>query len=301
MKRVKSETGQKRKAGEDDHGEHPAGSSADEWQPRSTYTMDLHALKGILDSMAEVNRQQTAAMMEHQCQQTAEMIEKLLNRGAARQGDGGDGGSEGEHHGATPYPRFDYGRAMQNFKRRMPSFKVGAQPFDQFCNDFYLSADQSGFEAPPESHTDYNEIMRRRGNCLKGLFYQCLSTEAKALAGRRLYPAGPECTPMTFKAYTDKMRLLFEPTSESEGRGTNSSPEASTKTKIRCCICRIKSRCSNGPSQRPKEILIYFSTARLTDCTTRYCARRCAKRRAPTRSNIRRTWRSISTPSGKVS
>ena len=95
-------------------------------------------------------------------------------------------------------------------------FEMGAQPFEQFCNDFHLSADQSGFDPPAVGHPEYDDICKRRGYCLKGLFYQCLSTEAKALAGRRLYPTGVECEKMTLKEYIDKLRLLFEPPSESE-------------------------------------------------------------------------------------
>ena len=79
-KPVKPEPEPQRTSGEDDHGEEPAGSSADQ-QPRSAYTMDMAALKDILTSMAETNRQQTQLMMEHQRQETAEIIEKLLKRG----------------------------------------------------------------------------------------------------------------------------------------------------------------------------------------------------------------------------
>ena len=126
-----------------------------------------------------------------------------------------DGGAEGErpppHH-----PDFDYARATQNFKRRMPSFEIGTQPFEQFRLDFKLSADQSGFDTPLRDHPRFNELMDKRGTALKGLFYQCLSTEAKALAGRRLYPTGDECKPLHFGVYVEKLRLLFEPPSESE-------------------------------------------------------------------------------------
>ena len=111
----------------------------------------------------------------------------------------------------------DYSVAVNNFKRRMPSFEIGTQPFEQFRRDFQLTADQSGFDFyPTDDHPHKDEIKLRRGTALKGLFYQCLSTEAKALAGRRLYPTGDECKGMKLDEYIEKLRLLFEPPSESE-------------------------------------------------------------------------------------
>ena len=78
----------------------------------------------------------------------------------------------------------DYAKATQNFKWRMPIFEIGTQPFKQFRLDFQLSADQSGFKIPDDSHPRFAEILHKRGQALNGLFYQCLSTGAKALAGQ---------------------------------------------------------------------------------------------------------------------
>ena len=111
----------------------------------------------------------------------------------------------------------DYSVSVNNFKRRMPSFEIGTQPFEQFCRDFQLTADQSGFDFFPKNDNPHrDEILYRRGAALKGLFYQCLSTEAKALAGRRLYPTSDECKNIKLEEYIERLRLLFEPPSESE-------------------------------------------------------------------------------------
>ena len=48
------------------------------------------------------------------------------------------------------------------------------------------------------------------------MFYQCLSAEAKALAGWRLYPTSDDCKTLSLKNYMAKLQLLFEPPSESE-------------------------------------------------------------------------------------
>ena len=92
----------------------------------------------------------------------------------------------------------------------IPSFELGSQPFDQFRLDFQLLADQSGFKAPIIGHAQYTELRDRKNYCVKGLFYQCLSTEAKALTGWRLYPTAGGCSAMSLKEYVEKLWLLFE-------------------------------------------------------------------------------------------
>ena len=147
---------------------------------------------------------------------TQSVLDAFFQRDQANRaaGDGGHGGTAG-----PPAPRFftpDYNQATQNFKRRMPSFELGSQPFEQFKLDFQLSADQSGFDKPQTGHPDFTELRDRRDKCLKGLLYQCLSAEAKALAGRRLYPTAEECDLLSLMQYMVKLQMLFEPPSESE-------------------------------------------------------------------------------------
>ena len=164
------------------------------------YAMDETTLKNILDGVMERNMTMLMRVLDER------------REGEVARPDGGVRGERPPHN----QPDFDYARATQNFKRRMPSFEIGTQPFEQFRLDFKLSADQSGFDTPTRDHPRFNELMDKRGTALKGLFYQCLSAEAKALAGRRLYPTGDECQPLYFGAYVEKLRLLFEPPSESE-------------------------------------------------------------------------------------
>ena len=162
-----------------------------------------------------MNDAQFQAMMDHMTNSFGRMLRTVI------QGDDSFDEGAGDDTTRPPPPSKylsgpDYAKATQNFKRRMPTFEIGTQPFEQFRLDFQLSADQSGFETPASDHPKFNDIMTKRGQALKGLFYQCLSTEAKALAGRRLYPTGEECKGMKLDEYIQKLRLLFEPPSESE-------------------------------------------------------------------------------------
>ena len=146
-------------------------------------------------------------------------VVSLVTQSVLEAFNGGSQRNQGTGEGTAPTPRVytpDYNQATQNFKRRMPSFELGSQPFEQFKLDFQLSADQSGFDAPEIGHPDYVALRDKRSRCLKGLLYQCLSAEAKALAGRRLYPTDDECDLLDLKQYMVKLQLLFEPPSESE-------------------------------------------------------------------------------------
>ena len=112
-----------------------------------------------------------------------------------------------------------FAKDIQNFKRRLPVFVIGQQPYTQFKMEFELNVDQSGFVLPAMNDVGleaYGNARDRRNNALRGLLYQCLSAEARALAGRRLYPMSEECRNMSIDEYSTKLQALFEPASESE-------------------------------------------------------------------------------------
>ena len=133
----------------------------------------------------------------------------------------GDGKQAEAGAAATaPAPRYvtpDYNKATQDFKRKMPSFELGSQTFEQFKMDLHLSADQSGFNKAPFDHLRNIELRDRRDECLKDLMYQCLQLKAKRLAGWRLYPTSDKCKALTIKDYCAKLQLLLKaPPAESE-------------------------------------------------------------------------------------
>ena len=119
-------------------------------------------------------------------------------------------------------PREDEGsfaKDIQNFKRKLPTFVIGQQPYNQFRMEFDLNVEQSGFVLPAVDDVGreaYRQACDRKANALRGLLYQCLSTEARRLAGRRLYPTSEECRSLDIDAYSAKLQALFEPASESE-------------------------------------------------------------------------------------
>ena len=146
---------------------------------------------------------------------TKAMMQAFREGQAQAEGDGGHDEEARDPNLLKHWTR-DYNQATQNFKRRMPSFELSAQPFKQFKLDFQFSADQSGFESPAIGPPKYAELRGRKDQCLKGLLYQCLSVEAKVLAGGQLYPTAYECSALSLKEYVEKLQLLFEPPSESE-------------------------------------------------------------------------------------
>ena len=112
-----------------------------------------------------------------------------------------------------------FAKDIQNFKRKLPAFIVGQQPYNQFRMEFDLNVEQSGFVLPVQAEVGrdaYVQARDKRNNALRGLLYQCLSTEARRLAGRRLYPTSEECQFLTIDEYSTKLQALFEPASESE-------------------------------------------------------------------------------------
>lgn len=111
-------------------------------------------------------------------------------------------------------PPADQGRwtiAINNFKRKLPIYTVGACSFTQFKLDFNLNARESGFVVQENA-----DLEKARQDVLKGLMYGCLTGEAKKLAGRRSYPDDAECTPLTLADYARRLQNLFEPADESE-------------------------------------------------------------------------------------
>ena len=102
--------------------------------------------------------------------------------------------------------------SINNFKRKPPTYTVGANSFQQFKMDFNLTAQESGFTPFP----DGSEPEKARQQVLKGLMYGCLSGEARKLAGRRSYPGSEACNDMTMQEYVQKLQHLFEPADESE-------------------------------------------------------------------------------------
>ena len=111
-------------------------------------------------------------------------------------------------------PANDLQKEINNFKRKPPSFDVGIVPFAQFKLDFILAAEQSGFRELED--TDSDAYKNKYHQCLKGLLYQCLVGTARAMAGRRMYPASDECASLTIDEYSDRLLNLFDSRHESD-------------------------------------------------------------------------------------
>ena len=62
-------------------------------------------------------------------------VVSLVTQSVLEAFNGGSQRNQGTGEGTAPTPRVytpDYNQATQNFKRRMPSFELGSQPFEQF-------------------------------------------------------------------------------------------------------------------------------------------------------------------------
>ena len=144
-----------------------------------------------------------------------------------------------------------FAKDIQNFKRKLPAFIVGQQPYNQFRMEFDLNVEQSGFVLPVQAEVGrdaYVQARDKRNNALRGLLYQCLSTEARRLAGRRLYPTSEECQLLTIDEYSTKLQALFEPASESE----TARHEFQARVQLKLCLLYTSpSPRDSSPSRMP--------------------------------------------------
>ena len=108
--------------------------------------------------------------------------------------------------------------AINNFDRKRLTYDLGKGTYQQFMMLFDLAMHSAGFSSPQEGNgyegMDHREIEMQ--NTLKGLLYACMTGEALRLAGRRSWPKNEEMINLNFNQYSNKLRLLFEPPSESE-------------------------------------------------------------------------------------
>ena len=162
----------------------------------------------MAEAKSEATSEKTSAKMSMSADQIRTLVQELLRalpRDPPAQPREVDEGS--------------FAKDIQNFKRKLPTFVIGQQPYNQFRMEFDLNVEQSGFVLPLREdvgHDAYQQAFNKKNNALRGLLYQCLSTEARRLAGRRLYPTSDECRFLDIDEYSTKLQALFEPASESE-------------------------------------------------------------------------------------
>ena len=111
----------------------------------------------------------------------------------------------------------EFQRNTDSFKKGRPYFHMGSQTFSQFMEYFDIALKEAQFELPLEGEGAIEAVEAEKKVVYKRLLFNSLAGEARKLASRR---ANPEtCKEMMAKSYgeyAEKLRLLFEPPSESE-------------------------------------------------------------------------------------
>ena len=119
--------------------------------------------------------------------------------------------------GLTPKQLATFQRNTDSFKKGRPYFHMGSQTFSQFMEYFDIALKEAQFEPPMTGDKAVPAIETEKKVVYKRLLFNSLAGEARKLASRRANPEkGEEMIAMTFADYAEKLRLLFEPPSESE-------------------------------------------------------------------------------------
>ena len=162
-----------------------------------------------------------AAMKEFMNSMTTSMRE-IVNevKNSIPQNDQGEQGQDKNKdlvRGLTPKQLATFQRNTDSFKKGRPYFHMGSQTFSQFMEYFDIALKEAQFEPPLEGDTAVPAIEKEKKAVYKRLLFNSLAGEARKLASRRANPEkGDEMVKMTFTEYAEKLRLLFEPPSESE-------------------------------------------------------------------------------------
>ena len=119
--------------------------------------------------------------------------------------------------GLTPKQLADFQRSTDSFKRGRPHFHMGDQTFSQFMEYFDIALKEAQFEPPIEGPGAIEAVEAEKKVVYKRLLFNSLAGEARKLASRRANPETcPEMAAKSYTGYAEKLRLLFEPPSESE-------------------------------------------------------------------------------------
>ena len=161
------------------------------------------AMKGFMDSM-------TASMRE--------IVTEVKN--SIPQNDQGQDKDKDKDlvRGLTPKQLATFQRNTDSFKKGRPYFQMGSQTFSQFMEYFDIALKEAQFEPALDDGTAADSAVEKEKKAVyKRLLFNSLAGEARKLASRRANPEkGDEMIKMSFTAYAERLRLLFEPPSQSE-------------------------------------------------------------------------------------